>query len=104
MSYWVEFTDGSAACVELIGDERPTYPELGAEKPLEPWRAACAQLRGEALQKKVSVFGKTVARFNVLPYPASPRLGSTTDCPPYCWQPEKCKGRGSCPRPYACSE
>lgn len=39
-----------------------------------------------------------------LPYPADPRVGPQSDCPSFCWQPNACAGRSSCPRQYACSE
>ena len=41
---------------------------------------------------------------NLLPYPASPILSKEIDCPPFCYSPEECKGRGCCPKSYACSE
>lgn len=38
-----------------------------------------------------------------LPYPASPQL-NPTDFPAFCMQPDRCKGRGSCPRSLSCTE
>lgn len=81
MSYWVEFEDGSKGCVEFgIGTEIPK------------------NLTEIAFRKKV----KTIDN---LPYPASPRLGpSKSSCPSFCYSPEECKGRSSCPKGRACSE
>jgi len=45
-----------------------------------------------------------------IPYPASPIIFQGPGdpkygpCPPFCYTPEKCKGLGSCPKNYACSE
>lgn len=40
-----------------------------------------------------------------LPYPADPRLRTGEDkCPSFCFAPQTCQGRTSCPRNYACSE
>ncbi len=47
-------------------------------------------------------FGKVLS-IDSLPYPASPQL-TKGSCPPFCFQPQRCKGRSSCPRDYACSE
>ena len=41
----------------------------------------------------------------ILPYPADPRLSKTlSDCPSFCYSPDICGGRTSCPKRYACSE
>lgn len=40
----------------------------------------------------------------ILPYPADPRVGEQSNCPSFCWQPNSCAGRGSCPRSVACSD
>lgn len=45
--------------------------------------------------------------WNTLPYPADPVLfrgEKYKDFPSFCFAPELCKGRSSCPRSYACSE
>lgn len=39
-----------------------------------------------------------------LPYPADPRYGEQTKCPPFCYTPNYCAGRNCCPKEYACSE
>jgi hypothetical protein len=39
-----------------------------------------------------------------LPYPADPRVGEQSQCPSFCWQPNSCAGKSSCPRNVSCSE
>ena len=50
-----------------------------------------------------SATGSKVGRIWTLPYPAKPQLNET-ECPPFCYSPEKCKGNTACPQHYACSE
>lgn len=76
MAYWITFKDGSGACIE---EANPAV------------RAA-------------EITGKEVAACDSLPYPANPRIGEQSSCPPFCYTPKQCKGRGCCPKSYACSE
>lgn len=76
--YWVETDNNSAGCVQADSKEQATKI-------------------AEDLQ-----VGKATA-VNVLPYPASPYWNKINH-PSFCFQPNKCKGRSSCPRSYACSE
>jgi hypothetical protein len=53
--------------------------------------------------------GHDVIRADRLPYPAPPRLrmieyGDAGVCPSFCYTPERCRGRGSCPHDIACTE
>ena len=52
------------------------------------------------------ITGKKIKSIDILPYPAVPVLYQHPDSemPAFCLHGEKCKGRGSCPRSYACSE
>lgn len=82
---WVTFKDGSAGYVEAktaedamrIGQEKTDKEPLSAEQ---------------------------------LPYPAKPIIHQEPSrdggpvCPPFCYTPKQCVGRGSCPHGYACSE
>lgn len=78
-SYWVKFTKGDAACVE--------------DETMEAARKQATELRGE------------VESLLPLPYPANPRISKEWgDCPPFCFTPSQCAGRGSCPKSHACSE
>lgn len=83
MAFWCKFPTHKPGCVEGTRDEIETLAErLTGEKPTE-------------------IFG--------LPYPANPRLNKVEHpkygaCPSFCYTPEQCKGRSSCPKSYACSE
>lgn len=80
-AYWVKFKNRSSGCVE-------------AET-------------AEAAMEAVREFNPVSAER--LPYPANPRLvvhehekwGKT---PSFCYKPEQCKGRGSCPQRPSCVE
>ena len=39
-----------------------------------------------------------------LPYPAHPIWFSGSDCPAFCYAPNKCKGNTSCPQRISCTE
>lgn len=84
--YWIKFEDRKSACVEA--QDLTAALEIAKQhgKPVEGSR---------------------------LPYPAEPRLnthlhemtdGRKVPCPSFCYTPEHCKGHGSCPKNYACSE
>ncbi len=78
--YWVTFTDGSpSVCVEGKSKE-------------------------DAMQIATIETGKHIKSLDILPYPARPRIGLQSDCPDFCFSPERCKDHTSCPRSYACSE
>jgi len=76
MFYWVTFEDAKSGTVEASdeGSARERAEEHGAVV--------------------------SVAR---LPYPAQPRIAVDSDCPSFCYSPRECRGRGSCPKGYACS-
>lgn len=75
--YWIHFSDRSSACIEANNDTMAMEEAARHGTPISATR---------------------------LPYPAKPRLGPQSDCPPFCFTPTKCVGRGSCPQAYACSE
>lgn len=77
MSYWCEFEGRAAACVN--GTD-PTAARAEAER----------------------LTGCRVTRIDSLPYPAYPQLNKGT-CPAFCHSPAQCRGRGSCPHRFACS-
>jgi hypothetical protein len=57
----------------------------------------------EAVVVATQETGKAVARVDILPYPAYPYLKSDGH-PEFCFDPEGCRGRTSCPKSHACSE
>ncbi len=93
MGWWVNFTDGSAGCVE--------FP-----KGLSPMK------RAEFIEELPTANGRKVQEIRPLPYPANPRLNRPdifgTDgvnygpCPSFCHRPNECAGKSSCPRSPSC--
>jgi hypothetical protein len=77
--YWIHFAGRSAACVE-------------------------ADSEAKATEIAETLTGNKVTSCRILPYPANPRIGEQSGCPPFCYRPEQCAGRTSCPRCPACSE
>lgn len=77
--YWCHFNQRGPACIE-------------------------AESAQQARRMAEELTGSSVLSCERLPYPAEPRIGEQTDCPSFCVEPEKCKGRGSCPQRRACTE
>ena len=89
-SYWLTFTDGSKGCCQ-------------------------GKNEFDAKQIAEKLTGKTVSGGKykhiaavVLPYPANPVIWQldhpvTGKCPSFCFKPEQCKGRTSCPQNYSCT-
>lgn len=90
--FWLKFTDGSSGYCQ-------------GQNAFDAVQIA------EKLTGKTAVVGdnKYQPKVDTLPYPASPVIwqldhpvyGKT---PTFCSTPSQCKGRGSCPKSYACSE
>lgn len=90
-NFWITFTDGTKGFCQ--GES-----EYDAAKIAE------------------KITGKTVGggpykdfTMKSLPYPAKPIIWQfdhpvSGKCPPFCYSPNECAGRGSCPKNYACSE
>lgn len=81
MIYWLTFTDGT--------------------------RGSCGGDNYEAAKQKAEeVSGKEVQSGELLPYFARPVIwqpeGKHGPMPAFCYQPERCKGRGSCPTRPSC--
>ena len=77
--FWLVFVNGKSGCVE-------------------------AKTLAEAMKLGAELSGQEVITADILPYPAEPRLNKASDCPSFCYQPSRCKGRTACPQSYACSE
>lgn len=80
--FWVTFEDGSHGT--LVADN------------------------SESAKFKASDFVNTaqnpVVSCDRIPYPASPILDDSIECPPFCYTPEFCKGRSCCPKKPSCAE
>jgi len=75
-AYWVTFSDRPAASV---------------------WTET------EETARTIAERHGTVAKIEILPYPAEPRLDDPThSMPSFCWQPTSCAGKTSCPRDFPC--
>lgn len=79
MYWWVKFEERKPACIEAKSEE----DALARARELVPLNR--------------------VMEIDALPYPAEPRLNRTSICPSFCWTPERCAGRTSCPRRPCCT-
>lgn len=91
--YWLKFTDGSHGYCQ-------------------------GENEFDAVQIAEKLSGKTVTdtgpnkyapKLKRLPYPAEPVIWQFDHpvfgkCPPFCYAPQQCAGRTSCPQRHACSE
>lgn len=91
--------------VTMVEYIRPWWVEFETRSPgcLEALNPAAAIALAEQLT------GVTPNACHLLPYPATPRLNlaehaSYGICPAFCYSPNICKGRSSCPRGPACTE
>lgn len=103
--YWVEFTDRKPGTIEV---EASSYVGFhAAHGKTESQIKRMQKERDDAVEAEIreraAPFG-TLSGYSRLPYPAEPRLDVRSDCPSFCYSPRQCKGRGSCPKSYACSE
>jgi hypothetical protein len=78
-AYWLIFPTAEAGCVE-------------------------AESEGEANIIGQKERGEPPKTIKILPYPADQRIGKRTGTPSFCFQPDKCQGRSSCPRRISCVE
>lgn len=90
-SFWLTFTDGTKGCCDG-GNE---YDAKVIAEKLTGKTVAGGQYRDIAAK--------------ILPYPATPLVWQFEHpvhgkCPPFCYKPEQCCGKTSCPQNYACSE
>lgn len=76
--FWIEFDDGDKGSI------------TAASVP-------------EAMREAERIKGKAAKAASPLPYPANPRL-NTVGAPTFCFNPERCKGRTSCPNLRGCDD
>lgn len=77
--YWLSFTDGTYGCCE---GEKLT----------------------DAITRAEDITGKVVSNGKCIPYPAVPVLWQSDNCPAFCYNPNRCAGKSSCPSDPACTE
>lgn len=90
--YWVTFEDGQSGYVQGVS----------------PYHAVSI---AEHLTKKKVKHGGTKWKPELLglPYPARPIIWQFDDpvtgkCPPFCYRPNECAGKGCCPRDRSCCD
>ena len=97
-AYWVELEDGGSVCTEA----QSTYDAaLIVEKITER--------RVKRKPGQDTLWPASGLEIACLPYPASPVVWQLDHpvhgkCPTFCFNPDGCKGRSSCPRPIACCD
>lgn len=83
-SFWLKFKERASGCVE-----------------------AKDEVEAAAIAKQETGFDATSVQS--LPYPANPRINKFNDpkygvCPSFCFKPQECCGKTSCPQRYSCTE
>jgi len=79
---------------------QPYWVEFKNHKP----GTVDANDEAEAKEIASAITKDEVISASILPYGAHPRLDKANRGGDFCFDPEQCKGRSSCPRRYACSE
>lgn len=82
--YWIRFTGRISGCVEAVNAKA-------------------------AMKIAAKATGAEPVGADRIPYPAEPRINvfkypEHGACPSLCYSPERCRGKTSCPKSYACSE
>jgi len=98
--YWVKFANRSAGTIEVDVSWYPITP-MKTPEARERFRGDREAATEAEIRERAEPFG-TVQSYERLPYPADPRLDVRSEVPSFCWNPETCAGRGSCPRPRSC--
>lgn len=83
-SFWLKFNERGPGCVEAKNEQAAA-----------------------AIAKEITGFDASSVQD--LPYPANPRINKHIDlkygeCPSFCFAPNQCAGRTSCPQRYSCTE
>lgn len=99
--FWVRFTDRKAGTIEAEGSMFREAIGAGARESDEDYEKRTAPIVAD-VRKRASKFG-TVRDFDRLPYPSDPRLDVRSECPSFCYRPERCKGRTACPHGPSCT-
>jgi hypothetical protein len=97
MSYWCIFADSAKNGTVTIP------PVLMPTLQGDNWAKYNEDIRETVSQIAFGLTGQVPIEVHHLPYPAAPQLNKS-DCPSFCFGKEKCWGRSSCPREYACCD
>ena len=108
MFFWVTFTDRPAGSIEGDGRWYPTSEEAAELRgATSEERAAAHTKRRDAVRADVRARAEKLGKvktIETLPYPAVPVLDQRSNCPAFCWNPNTCQGRTSCPRRRSCDD
>lgn len=93
MYYWITYKDASMAA-------SPSSPRANMACCVdnESMEGALAELKEKIPTAEAPFMAMA------LPYPSAPRPWPKTDMPNFCYSPDRCKGRTSCPRYLACTD
>ena len=113
MVFWVRWEDGKRGSVTLPQNVKiwssEAHDAVAIEWTDERLRNFFKTIRSD---RREDGSRWDVAEYWTLPYPATPVIyqpptvmpdGRVDWCPPFCWKPESCKGKGSCPRNPSCT-
>jgi hypothetical protein len=113
MTYWVEFENASLNGTYVYPYNRFSYEDRSSDKPYSSYEGrdfytvdkekVHTRIRNFCKEK----FGVEPIDISTLPYGAGKLLNEEEGVDSggfFCFSPNSCKGRSSCPRPYACSE
>lgn len=104
MAFWVEFSDRDPGCIHLPRMENVSSLWKDPAKPFgEGNYADPEKVKAWVMQRAKDLTGKNPIAIHSLPYGASPALDQQ-QFGDFCYSPNTCKGRGSCPKNPACSE
>ena len=99
--YWVEFTDRKSGTIETDVSHYPAQA-LKTTAEQEAFREKRDDETEAEIRERGAKFG-TLRGYSRLPYPANPRLDVRHECPSFCYRPNQCKGRTSCPTAPSCT-
>lgn len=105
MSIWCEFKVAKSVCIETYWWSKEKYPDYRWDRATPEEREKFkTEQKAETLRlAKEWSKGEEPISMLPLPYGASPQYPRATGGA-FCYTPNECKGRGSCPKSYACSE
>lgn len=108
MSRWVTFSNGQKKCLVIAFAKLKHIYELHTVNRIQS-QAEFKKVVDEELDAYIKQTwpneGVTVLKIEGLPYDAQPVIGSGAGRTyAFCYTPNECAGKGSCPKERACSE
>lgn len=101
---WIEFADRDPGCVHLPNIDEAPGLLMDPSKPFGNGNYTDPEkVKAMAMTKAEELTGKKPIAVHSLPYGSGPALDQM-EPGDFCYDPNNCKGRGSCPKNRACSE